>query len=119
MSVEKPTRPSRLRLEAFRDAETGHILLNSGEAKSVLLESLLADYRRRVSKLPRPYNQPHTNVEVLARIASSGEEGKVDYTEERKKFLEEIEKASSGFERLEREPGVMTPHEDYDDFEIF
>ena len=94
MRIETEEGPSRLeeRLEAFKDPETGHIILSPEQAKDSLLESLLSFYRVSVWRFM-------PTVEVLARIAEAeGEEG-IDFT----KALEEFKKKTEEEFKAEEE----------------
>ncbi|TEU02842.1 hypothetical protein E3I18_00285 [Candidatus Woesebacteria bacterium] len=74
--------PSKLdeRLEAFKDPETGHIILTQEEAKDTLLASLLGEYRRQVAK-GALLNQTNPKIEALVQIAEAqGPEDSFDFT---------------------------------------
>lgn len=68
--------PSKLdeRLEAFKNPETGHVILTQEEAKEILLERLLGFYRSHVES-------PRSEIEALVRIAETqGPEDSFDFT---------------------------------------
>lgn len=81
--------PSKLdeQLEKKRDRETGKILLTRDEAKDILLETLLAYYRKsvRTRELPEeiyPLSpKSSTKIETLVQIVAGlgGEQGLFDY----------------------------------------
>lgn len=82
MTIETGRGPSKLelRLEVFRDPETGHILLSPGLAKDILFKSLLSFYKASVTR-PTPI------VEALVQITEAEPEGeRFDLTEALKKL---------------------------------
>jgi len=74
---EKYRGPSKLdeRLEAFKDMETGHIMLTPDQAKDVLFDTLVSYHRSNVAKMDSKI------VALFAIVEDSEVEEKIDYTE--------------------------------------
>jgi len=116
--------PSKLdeRLERHRDMESGEILLSQDEAKEILLETLLAYYRKEATarKLPEEIHPstPKTStkiealVEIAERVGSADRRGRFNYNQI-KRELDSVrsEKAKqeqkTEAERIRREDGIL------------
>ena len=84
MWIEIDRGPSKLemKLEAYKNRETGHITLGPEVAKNILFEALLSAHRASVER-------PNSTVEVLVQITEAKGEGMIDFTEALEKFENE------------------------------
>ena len=92
MVIEMNPGPSKLdeRLEAFFDSETGHKMIEPDQAKSLLLDSLLADFRIRLNKNSLPgVSKTQPQIEVLAEIANLSEGVAYDFDDLLERYKEE------------------------------
>lgn len=94
--IETERGPSKLeeQLEAFKNPISGRVEIIPRAARSILLERLLAYYRKSV------VGSPNVDVEALAQIAGDGDE-LVDYTEVRRKLVDEAERERKAKEERE------------------
>ena len=84
MVAEYDRGPSKLemRIEAYKNRETGHIMLGPEVAKNILFDALLSAYRKSVER-------PNSTVEVMVQITEAKGERMIDFTEALKKFENE------------------------------
>ena len=100
------------RLEAFRDSETKHIMLTPEDARNILLNTLLGQYRRRVSESVPPLNQPSPKIEALVQIVEMrSSEDRFDFTDGLKSIEEEQRKKRVEREEKRKISSIITPPE--------
>ncbi len=98
------------RLEAFRDPETGHIIFTPEDAKNILLNTLLGEYRWNVSNSVPPLNQPSPKIEALVQIVEMKLPGdKFDYTDTVESINRKRVQQNQKRKEMEEESHIITP----------
>ena len=98
------------RLEAFRDSETGHIIFTPEDAKNILLNTLLGEYRWNVSNRVPPLNQPSPKIEALVQIVEMKLPGdRFDFTDTVESINRKRVQQNQKRKEMEEKSHIITP----------